>query len=89
MKEEEIKTVIVNTIKDSLNRPKPYLNRREIAKYFGVADSTITYWASIGMPVSVVDGRKLYGKESITNWLKSKEQTKSPLLTNSNEQYTK
>lgn len=38
MKEEEIKTVIVNTIKDSLNRPKPYLNRREIAKYFGVAD---------------------------------------------------
>ncbi|QYN54533.1 terminase small subunit [Lactobacillus panisapium] len=79
MKEEEIKTVIVNTIKDSLNRPKPYLNRREIAKYFGVADSTITYWASIGMPVSVVDGRKLYGKESITNWLKSKEQTKKPV----------
>lgn len=79
MKEEEIKTVIVNTIKDSLNRPKPYLNRREIAKYFGVAGSTITYWASIGMPVSVVDGRKLYGKESITNWLKSKEQTKKPI----------
>ena len=79
MKEEEILTVIVNTIKDSLNRPKPYLNRREIAKYFGVADSTITYWASIGMPVSVVDGRKLYGKESITNWLKSKEQTKKPV----------
>lgn len=79
MKEEEIKTVIVNAIKDSLNRPKPYLNRREIAKYFGVADSTITYWASIGMPVSVVDGRKLYGKESITNWLKSKEQTKKPV----------
>lgn len=79
MKEEEIKTVIANTIKDSLNHPKPYLNRREIAKYFGVADSTITYWASIGMPVSVVDGRKLYGKESITNWLKSKEQTKKPV----------
>ena len=89
MEDKEIKTVIVNTIKETLSKPKPYLNRREIAKYFGVADSTISYWASLGMPVAVIDGRKMYGKESITNWLKSKEQTKSPLLTNSNEQQAK
>lgn len=79
LEESEIKTTIVKTIKDTLTRPKPYLNRREIAKYFGVADSTISYWATLGMPVAVIDGRKLYGKESITNWLKSKEQTKKPI----------
>ncbi len=37
MQEAEIKTTIVNTIKDILNHPRPYLNRVEIAKYFGVA----------------------------------------------------
>jgi hypothetical protein len=78
MHEEDIKDTIVKTIKDTLNHPNPYLNRREIAKYFGVADSTISYWATLGMPVAVIDGRKLYGKESITEWLKSKEQTKNP-----------
>ena len=63
---------------------RQYLNRRDIAKYFGVAESTISYWASLGMPVAVVDGRKLYGKQSITQWLKSHEtrsqkQTKTPV----------
>lgn len=36
MQEEDIKDTIVKTINDTLNHPKPYLNRREIAKYFGV-----------------------------------------------------
>ena len=39
------------------------------------------------MPVAIIGGRKLYGKQSITQWLKdhempsqkSKEQTKKPL----------
>ena len=48
-----------------------------LAKYFGVAPSTITYWASLGMPVAVIDGRKLYGKQSITKWIQSKEKTVS------------
>lgn len=77
MQEAEIKTTIVNTIKDTLNHPRPYLNRVEIAKYFGVAPSTISYWATLGMPVADIDGRKLYGKQSITDWLKSKEKTVS------------
>lgn len=80
MEDTDIKDTIVKTIKDTLNHPKPYLNRREIAKYFGVADSTISYWATLGMPVAVIDGRKLYGKKSITEWLKSKEQRKNPKL---------
>ena len=75
--ETEIKTYVMGVVKDAIKQAtttsKPYLNRKEIAKYFGVAESTITYWASLGMPVAVIDGRKLYGKQSITNWLKSNE----------------
>ena len=75
--ETEIKTYVMGVVKDAIKQAtttsKPYLNRKEIAKYFGVADSTITYWASLGMPVAVIDGRKLYGKQSITNCLKSDE----------------
>ena len=65
--------VVKDAIKQATTTSKPYLNRKEIAKYFGVAESTITYWASLGMPVAVIDGRKLYGKQSITNLLKSHE----------------
>ena len=76
--EKDLSNHIINLVKTSVkeavgNQEKPYLNRKEIAKYFGVADSTISYWATLGMPVAVIDGRKLYGKQSITNWLKSKE----------------
>ena len=85
----EIKQMVFGVVKDSIKQvetQRPYLNRKDIAKYFGVAESTITYWASLGMPVAVVDGRKLYGKQSITQWLKAHEmpsqkaqrQTKKP-----------
>ena len=76
--EKDLSNHIINLVKTSVkeavdNQEKPYLNRKEIAKYFGVADGTISYWATLGMPVAIIDGRKLYGKQSITNWLKSKE----------------
>lgn len=85
----EIRELVSSLIKDSIKQAtsnRPYLNRKDIAKYFGVAESTITYWASLGMPVAIVEGRKLYGKQSITNWLKAhempsqkaKEQNKKP-----------
>lgn len=85
--QQEIKITVTELVKSSIKEienKKPYLNRKEIAKYFGVAESTIRYWTSLGMPVAVIDGRKLYGKQSITNWLKSKEtsqneQNKKPL----------
>ena len=85
----EIRKAVFAVVQDSIKQvenQRPYLNRKDIAKYFGVAESTITYWASLGMPVAVVDGRKLYGKKSITQWLKAHEmpsqkaqrQTKKP-----------
>ena len=83
----EIRKVVFSVVKDSVRQvenQRPYLNRRDIAKYFGVSESTISYWASLGMPVAVVDGRKLYGKQSITHWIKShetrlQEQEKKPV----------
>lgn len=82
IQEKDLSNHIINLVKTSIkeavdNQAKPYLNRKEIAKYFGVADSTISYWVTLGMPVAVIDGRKLYGKQSITNWLKSKEKAVS------------
>ena len=83
----EIRKAVFAVVQDSIKQvenQRPYLNRKDIAKYFGVAESTISYWASLGMPVAVVDGRKLYGKQSITQWLKAhetrlQEQEKTPV----------
>ncbi|MBW8038060.1 DNA-binding protein [Lactobacillus helveticus] len=72
----EIKTLVFSIVKDGIQQvtnTRPYLNRKDIAKYFGVAESTIGYWAKLGMPVAVIGGRKLYGKQSITQWLKDHE----------------
>lgn len=81
----EIKQIVFSVVKDGIKQvenQRPYLNRRDIAKYFGVAESTIRNWASLGMPVAIINGRKMYGKQSITRWIEShetsKEQTKKP-----------
>lgn len=78
----DIQNYIANVVKDAINRGsnsnRPYLNRKDIAEYLGVAPTTIDIWVSLGMPVAVIDGRKLYGKKSCTDWLKSMEQTKKP-----------
>lgn len=75
---DELTSTIVDLINDAITQvrdnDRPYVTRKEAANFFGVAPSTLTYWASLGMPVANIDGRKLYGKESITNWLKAQEQ---------------
>lgn len=73
-----IVNVVKNAVKQGTKTLPPYLNKKEACKYFSVAPDTLTKWASLGMPVANIDGYKLYGIESITNWLKSKEQTKKP-----------
>ena len=65
--------IIQNTIQEIEDNSCPYLNRKDIAKYFGVAESTISYWGSLGMPIANINGRKLYGKKSITHWLEDHE----------------
>lgn len=78
----EMTETMVDLLNDAIKRvrdkERPYLNKTEASKYFDVAPATLSKWASLGMPVANIDGYKLYGKESITNWLKSKEQTKKP-----------
>ena len=76
----ELRPIVIATVQKSINSvihndSHPYLNRREMAKYLGVAESTVSAWVSIGMPVATIDGRKLYGKKTVTQWLKSHEMT--------------
>lgn len=52
---------------------RPYLTRRGMAQYLGVSESTVSNWATLGMPVAIIDGRKMYGKKACTNWIKSHE----------------
>ena len=43
----QIKTLIFSTVQKGIQQAvntRPYLNRKDVAKYFGVAESTITYW---------------------------------------------
>lgn len=81
----QIRKTVFSVVSDSLKQAeqtRPYLNRKDIANYFGVAESTISNWASLGMPVAIINGRKMYGKQSITHWIEShetsKEHTKKP-----------
>lgn len=75
----ELKPLIVTTVQDAIKQSKsdsrPYLNRKEIAKYLGVAQSTVGVWVKQGMPFAVIDGRKLYGKQTVNQWLKDHEMT--------------
>lgn len=74
-----LKPVIVSTVQDAIKQSKsdsrPYLNRKEMAKYLGVAQSTVGVWVKQGMPFAVIDGRKLYGKQTVNQWLKDHEMT--------------
>lgn len=75
----EIRTLVSNAIKSGIEQARdnerPYLTRKEAAIYFGVSQNQLTKWVNLGMPVAIVDGRKLYGKKSVTNWLASHEVT--------------
>ena len=75
----ELKPLIVTTVQDAIKQSKsdsrPYLNRKEMAKYLGVAQSTVGVWVKQGMPFAVIDGRKLYGKQTVNQWLKDHEMT--------------
>lgn len=75
--QHEIQSLIIEAVKKAVSNAKnerPYVNKKEIAQFIGVSPDTITKWVSMGMPVAVLsDGRKLYGKDSVKNWLKKHE----------------
>lgn len=72
-----LKPCVIATVRDAMKQgrsdTRPYVNRREIARYLGVAESTVRKWVLLGMPVAVIDGRKFYGKQSVMQWLKAHE----------------
>lgn len=63
-------------------QPKPILNRKGIAEYLNVAESTVSYWVSLGMPYVDIEGRKLYRPKSVNKWIESHEKSvkKQPVL---------
>ncbi|MGQ5709470.1 DNA-binding protein [Lactobacillus sp. PSON] len=76
----KIQELVINAVNSAVKNAKderPYLNRQQMAKYMGVSPDTITHWANMGMPVATLsDGRKLYGKKTVTEWLKDHERSK-------------
>lgn len=76
--QDYICTIVKDAVKRGTNNSRPFLNRKDIASFYGVAPTTIDNWVRLGMPVIVIDGRKLYSKDRITNWLNSLEKQKKP-----------
>ena len=77
---EELSKDIYTTVTDAIEkarqkeqRAKPYLNKKDIAKWLGVSTDTIYRFIRNGLPVSDVDGIQLIGKETAINFLKEHE----------------
>lgn len=65
---------LVNKSVEDLNNSKPYLTRQAMSKWLGIAPTTLDGWVKEGLPVATLsNGRKLYGKDTVKEWLKSQE----------------
>nr|WP_321315949.1 helix-turn-helix domain-containing protein [uncultured Ligilactobacillus sp.] len=78
---KELSNDIYNTVKNAINKAKqeeqhakPYLNKKEMAKWLGVSTDTIYKFIRNGLPVANIDGMQLIGKETIINFLKEHEE---------------
>lgn len=59
---------------NSMDRYKPYMNKKEAALYIGVSFNTLQKFIDKGMPVIEVDGVKLISKRDIDEFLEKKKQ---------------
>lgn len=80
--QEELTNSLLQVVEEYLNglhiegeEKQPYLSRKKAAEWFGVAPTTLDAWVKAGAPVAMVNGKKLYGKESIKKWLHEHECT--------------
>ncbi|WP_290032802.1 helix-turn-helix domain-containing protein [Ligilactobacillus cholophilus] len=78
---KELSNDIYNTVKNAISKAKqeeqhakPYLNKKEMAKWLGVSTDTIYKFIRNGLPVANIDGMQLIGKETIINFLKEHEE---------------
>lgn len=79
---KELSNDIYTTVKDAIRQAreeeqcaKPYLNKKEMAKWLGVSTDTIYKLIKRGLPVTKIDGMQLIGKEAMINFLKQHEET--------------
>ncbi|MDY5602754.1 MAG: DNA-binding protein [Lactobacillus delbrueckii] len=63
----------LNNLQIEDKEKQPYLSRKKAAEFFGIAPTTLDAWVKSGAPVAMVNGSKMYGKESITRWLQDHE----------------
>ena len=77
---EELGKDIYTTVTDAIKKArqeeqhaKPYLNKKEMAKWLGVSTDTVCRFIRNGLPVADVDGMQLIGKETAINFLKEHE----------------
>ena len=77
---EELGKDIYTTVTDAIKKArqeeqhaKPYLNKKEMAKWLGVSTDTVYRFIRNGLPVADVDGMQLIGKETAINFLKEHE----------------
>ena len=57
----EIKTLVFSIVKDGIQQvtnTRPYLNRKDIQNFLGVAESPMGFGAKLGMPVAIMGGGK-------------------------------
>lgn len=78
---KELNADVYTTIKDAINKArkeeqqaKPYLNKKEMAKWLGVSTDTIYKFIRNGLPVATVGGMQLIGKETVIKFLKEHEE---------------
>lgn len=62
---------------DPFTKPEPQARmayrERELAEALGVSIRTLFDWRRQGLPFVSVNGRPLYMRESVTEWLKARE----------------
>ena len=73
---KDIYTTVTNAIEKARKEEqsaKPYLNKKEMAKWLGVSTDTVYRFIRNGLPVADVDGMQLIGKETAISFLKEHE----------------
>lgn len=79
---KELSSNVYNILRDAIKQAKkeeqcakPYLNKKEMAKWLGVSTDTLYKFIKNGLPVTNIDGMQLIGKETVIEFLKQHEKT--------------
>jgi len=74
--EQRIDVVIAQKVEqlNPINPSKPYMNKKEAAKYLSISYNTLQKFIANGLPVIEVDNVKLLSKKDIDSFLEKYKQ---------------